>query len=216
MRKLATAAFSFSIAVFLSRYILPNEWQLISGAVAAALSLGGLLLHGRIRLRIAIALLSAAAGIFWSLTYSAVFIAPSIQLHGETASVTAVVTDYPSARAARGYRADATIRRDSGPDIGVRIYYYTETELKPGDLIEFTARFRRTEGTESDERIDALSARGAFLAAYVSGEIEVIGAEGGLRYLPKKLANSIAGMIETIFPGDISHFMQALLVGKRD
>jgi len=216
MRKLATAAFSFSVAVFLSRYVLPYDMLLVFSAAAAALSLAGLLFRGCVRLRILISLLFIAAGFAWSWTYTAIFIAPSLQLHGEAATVTAVVTDYPAARATRGYRVDGVIRRDRGPDVGARIYFYSETRLEPGDVIEFTAHFRRTEGSEDGERIDALSARGAFLAAYVSGEIAVVGVEGRFRYLPKRLADSIANMIGILFPDDVAAFMQALLVGKRD
>jgi len=97
-----------------------------------------------------------------------------------------------------------------------RGYYYRETALEPGSVIEFTARFRRTDGIGDGERFDALSSRGAFLAAYVSGDISVAGAENGLRYLPKKLAHAVAGMVEKLFPDDVAAFLQALLVGKRD
>ena len=216
MRKLATASFSFASAIFLSRYLLPYDWLLVSGASFAVLSLIGLLFRGTVRIRILVTLLFLSAGFVWSWTYTAIFITPSLRLNGETASVTAIVTDYPSARAVRGYRVDGIIRQENGPDIGARIYYYAETKLEPGDVIEFTARFRRTEGSEEGERIDALSARGFFLSAHVSGQIDIVGSGGSLRFLPKKLAELIANKIGDIFPDDVSTFMKALLIGKRD
>ena len=216
LRKLATAAFSFATAILLSRYILPYGWLPVCGAVSVTVSLAGMLFRGNARLRIFIALLSLAAGFTWSWAFTAIYVAPSQRLHGESAEVKAVVTDYPSARSARGYRVDVTILLDDGPDVGARLYYYNNITLEPGDIIEFTANFRRTEGTDAQERIDALSSRGAFLTGYVSGELKLSGSEGGLSYLPKKAAEAIAKKIGELYPGDVSHFMQALLVGKRD
>jgi len=138
-----------------------------------------------------------------------------MQLHEETATVSAVVTGYPYART-RGYRVDAVIRRDDTPSIGARLYYYNEISLKPGDVIEFTARFRRTEGDGDGERIDALSSRGDFLAGYVSGDIEITGSDGSLLYFPKRFANTVAEMIGSLHDEDVSPFLQAFIVGKRD
>jgi len=216
MRKLATVAFGFATAIFLARFLLPYSWLPIIGAVTAVISCLGLLFRGNMRLRILIAFLSLAAGFIWSWGYTAIFVAPQLALSGEYATATAVVTGYPSARAARGYRVDVTVRCPDGPDIGARLYYNEETALAPGDIVEFSAKFRRTEGQDEGERIDALSAKGAFLAAFASGDIEVIGAEGRLLHFPKKLAEAIAVMIDNLYPGDVSPFMQALLVGKRD
>ena len=242
MRKLATAAWSTAAAILLSRYLLPYGWLLPCCAVAAALSTAGLLFHGNKRIRIFIALISLSTGFLWSWAYTALFVSPTWDYHGQTTSVSAVVTDYPSAMATRGYRVDAVIRRDGSPDVGARLYYYDEINLEPGDIIEFTALFRRTDGVvngsgsknirttganpstgsgptttpEDDNRIDALSARGAFLSAYISGSIEHLGTTGPLRFFPKKLAESLARKIDEIFPHNVSPFMQALLTGKRD
>jgi len=136
-------------------------------------------------------------------------------LHEESATVTAVVTGYPEART-RGYRVDVVIKSEGDQSIGARLYYYDEVQLEPGDSIVFTARFRRTDGVADGERFDPLSSRGAFLAAYVSGDITVTGSGGGFRYLPQKLAAALADMIEKIFPDDVSPFMQALITGRRE
>ena len=216
MRKLTTVSFSFTIAIFLSRFILPFNWLLICGAAAAAASLLGLLFSGNLRLRIFISCLSLAAGLIWSSTYTTIFIEPSRHFHEETLTVTAVVTDFPSQRATRGYRVDATIRRQGAPNIGARLYYFNEIELNPSDVIEFTAVFRRTNGSQDGERNDTLSARGAFLTAFISGDITIIGTEGELRFFPRRLSENIAQRIDELYPDDVSHFMQALLVGRRD
>lgn len=216
MRKLATASFSFTFAIFLSRYLLPYDWLLIISAAAAGLSLLGLCFYGKTRQRIIIILISACIGLGWSWSFTAVFISPSQDFHEQTMSVSAVITSYPSERAVRGYRVDGIILNNNGPDIGARIYYYNDTALKPGDVVEFTGRFRSTENSDSEMRNEALSARGAFLTAFVSGAIDITDSEGQLRFLPLRISEAIAEMVYRLYPDDIAHFMQALLVGKRD
>ena len=215
MRKLATAAFSFATAILISHYLLPYDWLTMCFAVATAASLTGLLFRGHIRARILITLLSLAVGFIWSWTFTAIYAIPSGRLHTQTSSVSATVTGYPSATA-RGYRVEGSIHQENGPSAGARLYYFSETKLKPGDIIEFTARFNRTDGMEDSERIDALSSRGVFITGYVSGEITVTGSENHLRYFPQRLADAVADMIDKLFGSDVSPFIKALLVGKRD
>jgi len=215
MRKLATAAFSFAAAIFFSRYLLPHGWLPFCGAAAALASLTGLLFRGNLRLRIFILFLGASTGFLWSWAFTALFVAPSWELHEEKLTVTAVITEYPSARATRGYRVDGIILCETDPDIGARFYYFNEAELTPGDIIKASATLRRTVGAE-EEQNTTLSARGAFLTAFVSGNIEVVGSESRFRFFPKRLAYAVANMIDILYPDDISHFMQALLVGRRD
>ena len=216
MRKLAVAALYFAVAVFLSRYFVPFDWLLICGAVAALLSLFGLLFSGINRKRVIIALLSVAVGFLWCWVYTTVFVKPYWHLHEQDVSINAVVTDYPVAREPRGYRVDVSYKQSGSPAVGVRLYYYNELELKPGDVIEVSARMRRTDITDDGDRYDLLSSRGIFLSAGVSGNINIVDSTNSLRFLPKRIANSIALKIDEIFPDDMSHFMQALLMGKRD
>ena len=215
MRKLATAAFSFAAAIFLARYIFPFGWLPLLCAAFAAVSTAGLFFRGSRRLRIFIISLSLAAGFMWSWAYTTVFVKPSWHLHEETATLNAVITDRPYQRT-RGYRVDVAIIQEGRPSVGARLYYYSETALEPGDLVEFTATYRRTDGIDDGERFDSLSSRGAFLSGYVSGEIKKSGTGAGLRYLPKKFADSVADTAGELFPDGISGFMQALLVGKHD
>jgi len=216
MRKLATAAFSFAFAIFLAQNIFPISRLIIFSIIAAMLSLAAFLFRKNLRLRIFIIFLSLSIGLLWSWAYTTLFIAPSWHFDEQTISVSSIVSDFPSRREPRGYRVDVVVIVDDGPNIGARVFYFNETELLPGDIIEFTATFRRTEDSYSDRQISSLSARGAFFTAFVSGDITVVEAGSGLRFLPRLAANAIAGMIEQIYPEDVSHFMQALLVGRRD
>jgi len=216
MRKFAIAGFYFAVAVFVSRYFLPFDWLLMCGAAAAFLSVFGLFFSGNMRKRVMIALLSVAVGFLWCWVFTSVFIKPYWHLHDEHVSISAVVTDYPVARQPRGYRVDVSFKQSGSPAVGMRLYYNNEAELKPGDIINVSARVRRTDITDDGDRLDLLSSRGLFLSASVSGSIEVVGFESGFRFIPKRIAERIAVNIDEIFPDDISHFMQALLMGKRD
>jgi len=216
MRRLAVFAFGFSLAIFTSRYFLSFDLLLIYAAVFAFLSMIGLLFCGNKRKRIIITLLSIAAGFLWFFIFTSVYVIPYLSLHDESKTVTATVTDYPVKRDPRGYRVDASLKIDGHPATGVRFYYYNETYFEPGDVIEAAAKFRRTDITDDGDRFDALSSRGLFLSAGVSGEINVISKSNSLRFIPKRIAENIALKINEIFPEDISHFMQALLMGKRD
>ncbi|MCL2627507.1 MAG: DNA internalization-related competence protein ComEC/Rec2 [Oscillospiraceae bacterium] len=214
MRKLATAVFSFSAAILISRYFQLYDIQLILCAACAVFSLFGLLFRGNRRLRIFIILLSLSAGFLWSFVYTVVFIEPHFDFDDEIK--TAVVTDFPVARHPRGYHVDVKLQRSGLSAIGARLYYYNEKELKPGEFIRFSASIRRTDTSDDGSRLDTLSSRGLFLSAYVSGDIEVTKASGDIRYLPKIIANAVSTKIKEIFSPDVSHFLQALLMGKRD
>lgn len=216
MRKLAIFSVSFAIALFLSHYFLPIGWLLVSGGAAALLSLICLLFRGNNRQRILISFFAVSIGFFWSYAYTAIFVSPHWELHDESTQITAVITDYPVERAPRGFRVDARIMRDGSSNADVRLYYFESAELQPGDVIQANARLRRTDVTDDGERFDALSSRGIFLSGYVSGEISVLETSDSFRYFPRRIAHNIAEQIKRIFPDDVSHFLQALLMGRRD
>ena len=227
MRKLATAALGFSAAIAVSQYFLPFDLLLLFSAIAALASLCAFFFSGVSRLRMFILTLSFAAGFLWSWTYASVFISPAgivrqaaaesraQAAHDDTASVTAVVTGYPSATA-RGFRVGVNIRIKGRPSIGATLYYYNEQALSPGDIIAFTARFRRTDGADGGGRIDALSSRGSFLIAYLSGDVSPVGSTGRIRFFPQRFAEAVSRLIDDVYPKDASAFIKALLVGRRE
>ena len=74
MRKLATAAISFSAAVFASNYLVPAEYYFIFAAAFASLSLSAVFLKNEKRTRALLVFLAAAAGFlicFSAYTYKA-------------------------------------------------------------------------------------------------------------------------------------------------
>jgi len=163
-----------------------------------------------------IAFLSVAVGFLWCWVFTTVFVKPYWHLHDESVSIRTVVTDHPIARNPRGYRVDVSFKQEGSPPVGMRLYYNNEKELKPGDVIEVSARIRRTDITDDGDKFDLLSSRGLFLSGSVSGSIDIVGSENNLRFFPKRLAERITVQIDELFPADVSHFMQALLMGKRD
>ena len=225
MRKLATVSFSYTAAVFISRYVLsftllPVAVVISAVCVAAAVFLyaarrftNRIQINEAVRLRVLLVAVAMTAGFAWNWTYTALFISPANILDGEKKTATAVVRDFPTPTS-RGYRVDVQITGDVS--IGARLYYFGEKHPEPGNTIEFNADFIRTDGTNDGERIDALSSRGAFLAGYVSGDITVTGSKNSFLYFPARLANSLADAAVRLFPDDVASFMRALVAGKQD
>jgi len=216
MRKLAIAVSGFSAAILISYYFLSFELIIYFAITAAVLSALGFLLKGSLRLRVFIFSLSLSVGFLWSFTYTSIFIKPHYEVFNELITATAVVKDYPVSREPRGYHVDVSLKHEGMQAIGTRLYYYDEAVLTPGDTITFTARFKRTDITDDGERLDTLSSRGLFLSGYVSGNINITKTSNSLIYLPKVMANKIGDKINEIFSQNVSHFLQAVLMGKRD
>jgi len=218
MRKLAILSFYFAVAIFISKYIISFDWLLTCAIVAAICALTGFFYKcdALFRKRIIIASLAMSIGFLWFLTYTLVYVRPYQELHDESVVTTVTITDYPVARRVRGYRVDVSFQLDGKSATKLRLYYNNETELKPGDVAEISARLYRTDITSDGDPFDALISRGILLSGRVSGNIEVIDFDNSFRYLPKRVAERVAQKADEIFPADISHFMQALLMGKRD
>jgi len=195
---------------------MPFDWLLVCGAAVALCSFFGLLFCGNNRLRVIIVFLSLAVGFFWFWAYTSLFVTPYWDYNDEVLTVTATITDYPVARQPRGYRVDARMQPDGKSPVRVRFYYYNEAELKPGDIAEVTARFRRTDISKDGESIDTFTSRGIYLSGAVSGNIAVTDENRSIRYVPKRIAESIANKIDEVYPEDTAPFMQALLMGKRN
>jgi len=214
MRYVATASFSYAVALVLSRYFIPHEFLLVYCCVAALLSLLGLFFQSYTRFRIIIVFLSLSLGFCWNFFHTEIFVNPSKQLHEQAASVSAVVFDFPVERN-RGYRVDVKITQPGKPPVNARLYYNQPVELKPGEHIDFTARFRSTLIPGDGERLDFLNSRGIFLSAYATGSIEISSSGNMLLYFPRMLSRQIADKIAKIFPGDVAPLMQSLLTGYR-
>ncbi|MDR2357235.1 MAG: DNA internalization-related competence protein ComEC/Rec2 [Oscillospiraceae bacterium] len=213
MRKLARAALAFSAATFAAHYAAPERWALPCAVFFAAAALLGFAFRSEHR-RLTVYLVCAglASGFLWRVCYTAIFVSPADALAGNDARVSAVVTDYPSS-VNRGYRAPVKIRLSGRPDIKAYLYAYgDETELSPGDIIEFEAGFSNT-GEIRGEKTDIFTSRGYFLSAVLSGELKALGASRSLAYMPQRLSKAVRDMVGAVFPPDVSPFIRALITG---
>ena len=99
MRKLAAVSFSFSAAVFLCSYILPQSDRLLTSAACFVFFCAAAVLwHGTKRLFICLIAAGLCAGFLWTYTYEAVMFQPARELDNQTVRLSAVVTDYPKER----------------------------------------------------------------------------------------------------------------------
>ena len=214
MRIISTISFSITAAFFLSLHFIPHEFLLIFCCAAALFSISGLLFKGYVRLRVIVIFLSLAFGFGWSFFFTEIFITPTKHMHEQTSTVTAVVVDFPVERD-RGYHVDVKLRQMSAPSVNARIYFTRSSDISPGDVIKFAARFRTTFEHGDRDRFDFLTSRRVFLSGYVSGDIELINSDNNPLSLARVLSQHIADKTKEIFPCDISPFMQALLTGRR-
>jgi competence protein ComEC len=212
MRKLATAALSFSAAVFMSQYLVPASWLVICCIVFAALALIGLFFKGDTRLQILLICLGLSAGFIWLYAYTSVYLKPAEKLNGMTETVTAVVCSEPFAT---DYGSKALVKVDIDGASAVKTQIYTfggVPDIKPGNTVRFTAAFRIAD-TIYGEQTDTFVSRGIYLIANVRGEPELTDASEQLSYFPIRLASDLRRIIDWIFPENTAVLMRALLLG---
>ena len=118
MRVLATAAGSFSLAVFAANCIPLLEGALLPlSCVLAALCAAALLcLRGRARVRGALICGGLALGLLWTAAYGAVFYAPARALDDRTIRLSGTVMEYPQET---DYGWSVLVRADGEP--GARV-----------------------------------------------------------------------------------------------
>lgn len=216
MRKLATAALSYSAAVFLAHYLLPRGWLLPLAAGLFIVGLLALAFKTNSRLRIMLIALPICAGFLWYGAYSTLFVEPAEELAGETMTVSARVLDFPEQS---GETVDVYLRltQEGLPSVKLlmRSYDGSAADYVPGDEIVVTLRFSSATRV-SDVSTDVFTSRGIFLRAY-SQDVPVRTGRYSLSvvYFPKYIAKAIRESVDNVFPSDVSHLMKALLTGDK-
>ncbi|MEL4105742.1 DNA internalization-related competence protein ComEC/Rec2 [Oscillospiraceae bacterium WX1] len=214
MRKLATAAASFSAAVFISLKLLPPSFVLIAAAAAAALSLFGLLLRIPARRRFFLIALSLSAGFLWVGIYKAVFYEPARQLDGQTRTVSAVVCDAPLVTDTVT-KLPVAVSLAGHPAVRTQLYLYDDDSvsgLAPGNTITVTARFRLAD-TLYGEETDVFLSKGVYLFGTVTGPVSVTEKSTPVLFFPARVAAAVRDEISGLFPADIAGLMRALIIG---
>lgn len=212
MRKLTWAAIGFGTAAFLAEYFLPvRGLPYFAAALALFLPLC-FLLRGKRRLRAALCLVSAVAGLLcWQWHYER-HVAPGCTLDGETVTVTAVAADYPLRQ--DGY-TELTVRMQTGaPAEKAVLYAYEEVpDIAPGDTVEMAVYFRSVM-EEDGERIRYNRAEGEYLRGYIHSDVTLLRrAEQPWRYFPKILCQWVKERCDELFAPDTAPVMKALLTG---
>jgi competence protein ComEC len=212
MRRLATAAFSFSAAVLLALYLPVGLWVYWCAAALAVLSLAGVFLKAPLRARLLLLLPAVAAGLLWTAAYRRIAVSPGEALYGTESTVRAVVTGNPVA-ADYGARVEVRVSPGGGRPVNTLLYIYGRVPtLRPGNTIVFTARFKPAD-TMSGRETRSFYASGIYLLAHCQGDITVTDATSSLLYLPARTAGRLSAMIDRLFPAASAGFMRALLLG---
>ncbi len=216
MRKFALFAFSFSAAVFLTRYVLYSNWQMPAAALFLVLGVLSLLLKGDARLRAMLAAFGLAGGLIWNLLYTSLFLNPFMYLDGQTAVISGEVADYPQ-KTSQGVSLYVYLSAKNSR-LTLKTLLYADAEqgnLAPGDRIKVNAKLCRSNISFGQEN-DYYTSNGVFLIAYKKGEPDVQkAARLPVRYYPQFLSKALREKISELFPKDTAPFMTALLSGDR-
>lgn len=214
VRKLACVCISFSAAVFLAHYAVPEGYILPVAAVCVA---AGILLRragARHGVKPALALLAAALGFACCYVQNETTVRKADALAGREMAVSAVVADFPT------YGENYTsvyvkLRQDGCPRITARLYDYDGNlpELSTGDEITVPVRFKSAR-VRYGEETNFYTARNVFAVCVSTGKCTVTGSRRAL-YFPQYAARAVKNAADSAFPADASPFMKALLMGDK-
>lgn len=214
MRKLATAAVAFSVAVFVSHYLVPPDFYFVCAALCALLALAALFMKGDTRTRVLLIFLSAAVGFTVSYVSYQYKILPARDLSGAEESVRARVTDYPEIHDSYS-TINVKLTGSDAPHLTALLYAYGDelNGLLPGDMVEANVRFK-TADERYGEVFSGYNADNVYLLCYLNGEIELTGKSNlSFMYFPKTLAKNIKDISAKVFPKSTAPLMTALLTG---
>ena len=215
MRKLVWLTLGFGIASALCAYLWLTKNLWIGAIMLLAAAPVMLLLKRRIKwLRCAAAVfLGAAAGFLWFQLYASAYLAPVIQLDGNTIMMDIICSDY-SYSTGYGSAVDGFMVLEEKP-VRVKAYLDGDILAEPGDLLQGTFKFRVTTPGGADE-VTAHRGKGIFLLAYQKEEVQLQKPEQAPRWtFPARLRRELLNMLDLHFPADTAGFAKALLLGDR-
>lgn len=221
MRILATFAFSFAAAVFITIYGGLDAFLLpLGGALVVITLLLALLLRAksRVRTRALLVLSGLAAGFLWTALYAVVFFQPARDLDDCTVRLSATVADWPQEGSYGGYTVLVQAETDSW--VKVSAILYTDEQgagLRPGDRIETVAHCILGDRTFAGEKITYYTAKGIFLRATAYGRLDIERpAHVHPQYFAAWVSKALKAGIDAAFPEDVAGFVRALVTGNRD
>lgn len=215
MRKLATAALAFSVAVFAANYILPVGWlpylALIFGAVGAAL----LCMRRKWLRGIIIALLGFGVGLGVFYIHYLRFSLPAQELDGETREISGKLLEYPQVY--EDYcRARILVDCEGIPGFEALVYDSSMglSSAQPGQLLSFSGSIESAD-IRYGQDYDYYNSRDIYLV--INTKSTPVVTEGGfeLSLLPVRISAYISKSVDELFPEDTAPFMKALLLGDK-
>lgn len=216
MRKLATASLAFSAAIFLANYCIPSEWLLYAAVLAAVIGAGtGLLRRKWLRPAVVVLLFFALGLTEYALYYRAT-IARAGELAGQTREICAAVIDYPEEY--ESYcRIRVRITDKDLPHFKAIVYDSGKSfaHICPGQHIRFEAAVS-TADTLYGKPYDNEIVNGFYLRLRMKGEGEITGESFSPGALPVRVRHALCRRVDTIFPGDVSAFLKALMLGDKE
>lgn len=218
MRKLCCFAAPFGAAVFLAVCLLPEAFWLPAGGLCALLALPGLLLQGERRIVWVIAAFGLAAGLGWSGVYTGLFHASARGLDGTEQTAAAAVTGWPR-EAAYGCSVTVRLTPEQGPAVNALLYLEpledgSLPELKPGDQLRFTGRFRRAD-TIAGASSDYYYSKDILLFAYADTAEVQRPEHSSPRYWPAYVSRALKESAARCFTEDAAPLVTSLLTGDK-
>ncbi len=220
MRKLATAALSFSSAVYLAHFLLPMGYWLYGAAAFFLLSVAlGAFLKGDMRLRGLLITLSACLGLLICLGSYKIRNAPAAELTDWEGKISAEVTDFPREFPDYGYSTvEVRLKTEGLPGLKTKLYSYdySISSFSPGDMISTVGRFRAAD-TRAGEKYDRYNADGIYLLCTATAEPKVTErGKTAFFYFPRRLARAIEESAGRVFAQDTAPLLTALLTGNKE
>lgn len=218
VRKLAVFGFSFSAAVVLCNYILPQSLWLVACRLCGLLLIPILLMgKGKKRLLASITCVGLALGFGWTQAYDALFFSLARELDDATVHLTATVLDYPTQRD-YGWQVSARMKTEGGVSIDLVLYTDEQgADLRPGDVIESVTHLTLGTRSSAGEEITYYTAKGIFLWGKCCGLLEIDRPEQiPPRYWPAYLARMLKNGIDAAFPEKSAALVRAVVTGSRE
>ena len=215
MRWLATAALSFSAAIFLAYICIPTGWLIVPAVGSAVLAAVLALLRRKWLRPMVLALIFFALGLAEYAVYARCTVEKAEKLEGEELTVSCTVLEYPDIY--DGY-CRLRVRVDSGPlrPLKAIVYDYDRelADAEPGLKLRFPTKVRSA-GELYGKPYDNYYVNGYFCKLTIRGDAERLGENFDLRLLPVRIKHVLLSHIETVFPPDTQAFLKALMLGDK-
>ena len=210
MRKLVWFSVGFTAAMALSAYWLTVENLIPLAIILGLVALGFLFLHIPKHLIVFTVLLGMSMGFVHNWCHDKMFLSDIRQYDGMILLCRITATDY-SFSTDFGGAVDGEIKVD-GTECDVRLYYYEQMQIEPGDVLTGNVRLRYTPSGGNDPTTYH-KGEGIFLLAYADDTLQHESvSDASVAYFAAHLRKNITEQIEAIFPEDTAFFAKALLL----